>query len=58
MNLTSGINIITGEKLTWLYSVTEIPHYGKVKTSRWYPYFDVVIGLTWSYDPESYAAVA
>jgi hypothetical protein len=22
---------------------------------RWYPYFDVVVGLAWSYDPESYA---
>jgi hypothetical protein len=21
---------------------------------RRYPYFDVVVGLTWSYDPESY----
>jgi hypothetical protein len=24
-------------------------------TPRMYPYFDVVVGLGWSYDPESYA---
>jgi hypothetical protein len=25
------------------------------KVPRRYPYFDVVVGLAWSYDPESYA---
>jgi hypothetical protein len=25
-------------------------------TPRRYPYFDVVVGLVWSYDPESYAS--
>jgi hypothetical protein len=25
------------------------------RSPRRYPYFDVVVGLTWSYDPESYA---
>jgi hypothetical protein len=25
------------------------------ETPRWYPYFDVVVGLVWSHDPKSYA---
>jgi hypothetical protein len=26
-----------------------------VKAPRWYPYFDVVVGLAWSHEPKSYA---
>jgi hypothetical protein len=29
--------------------------YNVLFTPRRYPYFDVVVGLAWSYDPESYA---
>jgi hypothetical protein len=28
---------------------------GGLLSTRRYPYFDVVLGLAWSYDPESYA---
>jgi hypothetical protein len=27
------------------------------KSFRRYPYFDIVVGLVWSYDPKSYAMV-
>ena len=29
-----------------------------IPASQWYPYFDVVMGLGWSNDPESYASVS
>jgi hypothetical protein len=29
--------------------------YVVLQTPRSYPYFDVVVGLAWSYDPQSYA---
>jgi hypothetical protein len=35
--------------------LTRITKYKITVPSSRYPYFDVVVGLAWSYDPESYA---
>jgi hypothetical protein len=37
------------------YTFTLILYYQSYQIPRRYPYFDVVVGLAWSYDHESYA---